>query len=253
MTDTNTTNTSLAGKMFLYESPELLTTETHGSMGFTPSTRPFEFARGARVVPLTMIEFGSAIRSYPIIFSNLETPTPLAVVSLLDDDNMFVNEEGHWDPMSYVPTYLRCHPFTLAKEAGGQLAIVVDRDAASVTEEPVYPFFTNDEPSEQTRSLMRLCSEYEIERQRTAEFCKKLVDLELLAVMQATHKPEGTEETLADYVAIDAAKLDGLPAETIYELHKAGFLSASYLHLYSLENWRHLMARRVSMGKADQV
>lgn len=247
MTDTSNTDTSLSGKMFLYETPELLTTDAHGTMGLTPASNPFEFAMGVRVIPLTMVEFGSAMRSYPIIFTNLEAPTPLAVVGLLDDVNLFVNEKGHWDPLSYIPTYLRCHPFTLAKEASGQLAIVVDRSAASVSEEPVYPFFTNGEPSEHTQALMQLCSDFEGERQRTVEFCKKLVDLGLLAVMQAMHKPEGADEeqSLADYVAIDAAKLDALPADAIYELHKAGFLSASYLHLYSLENWRHLMARRV--------
>ncbi len=99
---------------------------------------------------------------------------------------------------------------------------------------------------------MQLCSDYERERARTVEYCQKLVELDLLAAMQSMHKPEGeTEErSLADYVAIDAAKLDALPADAIYELHKAGFLSASYLHLYSLENWRHLMARRVSQGNA---
>ena len=81
-------------------------------------------------------------------------------MGLLEDVNLFVNDEGHWDPLSYVPTYLRCHPFTLAKEAGGQLAIVVDRDAASVSEEPEFPFFTNGEPSEHTQALMQLCAEY---------------------------------------------------------------------------------------------
>jgi hypothetical protein len=98
--------------------------------------------------------------------------------------------------------------------------------------------------------MMQLCTDFERERQRTVAYCQKLVELGLLATMRAAHQPEGETEqqALADYVAIDAAKLDELPAEEIYELHKSGFLSASYLHLYSLENWRHLMARRVSRG-----
>jgi len=254
MTDNSkpSTSSSLSGKMFLYDKPELLTSDAHGTMGFTPATNPFEFARGVRAIPLTMVEFGSAMRTYPIVFSNLETPMPFAVVGLLDDVNLFVNEQGHWDPFTYIPTYLRCHPFTLAKEASGQLAIVLDRSAASVSEEPEYPFFVNDAPSEHTQTLMQLCADYERERARTVEYCQRLVELDLLAVMQSMHKPEGETEkqSLADYVAIDSAKLDALPVDAIYELHKAGFLSASYLHLYSLENWRHLMARRVSQDNA---
>jgi len=241
---------SLAGKMFLYEKPELLMPETHGTMGFKPAQRPFEFVKGVRAIPLTMIEFGTALRSYPIIFTSLENPMPLAIVGLLDDVNLFVDDDGQWDPLCYVPTYLRCYPFTFAKEAGGQLAVVVDRAAPSVSEEPEYPFFVDGEVSEHTNALMQLCAEYERERQRTVNYCKKLADLGLFATMRAAHQPEGETEqqALADYVAIDAAKLDALPAEEIYELHKSGFLSASYLHLYSLENWRHLMARRVARG-----
>ena len=37
--------------------------------------------------------------------------------------------------------------------------------------------------------------------------------------------------------------MTNLPADTVYELHKNGFLSAIYMQLYSLENWRHLVAR----------
>jgi hypothetical protein len=238
--------------MFLYEQPELLSLEKHGTMGFTPAERPFDFVRHARAVPLTMIEFGSAQRTYPIIFSELENPVPLAIVGVRDDVNLFVKEDGHWEEFAYLPTYLRCHPFTFAREAGGQLAVVVDRSAASVSENPEYPFFTGNEPSEHTNALMQLCTQYERERQRTAEYCKKLVELDLLATMRATHGSHGgTEETpLADYVAIDAQKLDDLPADTIYEMHRSGFLSACYLHLYSLDNWRHLMARRVAREAA---
>jgi hypothetical protein len=254
MTESNTSNekVSISGKMFLYEQPELLSTEVHGTMGFTPAQRPFDFARHVRAVPLTMIEFGSAQRNYPIIFSNLDNPIPLAMVGLLEDVNLFVRDDGHWEEYAYVPTYLRCHPFTFAKDPGGQMALVVDRSAASVSETPEYPFFDGEQPSQHTSALIELCQQYEIQRQRTAEFCKKLVELDLLATMRASHTPPGGagEEPLVDYVAIDAQKLDQLPAATIYELHQAGFLSAAYLHLYSLENWRNLVARRAARGAA---
>ena len=249
MTDKGSLNqaTSLSGKMFLYEKPELLNAEAHGSMGFTPSERPFDFVRNERVVPLTMIEIGSAQRHYPVIFSNRENPVPLAVVGVLEDANLFVGENGHWDEMCYVPTYLRCYPFTFAVEKGGQMAVVVDRNAPTVSESPQYPFFVDGEISEHTDALMQLCAQYEGERKRTQEFCNKLVEHDLLVSLRAMYTPEGSEEqqSMADYVGIDAQKLQDLPMDVIHEMHQVGFLSASYLHLYSLENWRHLMARRV--------
>ena len=238
----------ISGQMFLYEKPELLNKEIHGTMGFTPAARPFDFVRDVRAVPLTMVEFGSAQRNFPIIFSNMENPVPLAIFGLDDDENLFVGENGKWDEMSYVPMYLRCHPFAFASQEQGRMAVVVDTAAASVTDNPKYPFFVDGEISEHTDVLMRACADLETERNRTQEFCDKVRELELLTPLRATHTPAGVTEpqALANYVGIDVEKLNALPADVIYTLHTTGFLSAMYLHLYSLENWRHLMARKVS-------
>lgn len=251
-TSEETPTSALSGKMFLYENPELLTPEAHGSMGFKPANRPFDFVKGVRAIPLAMIEFGSAQRHCPIIFSNLDNPVALAIVGVIDDVNLFVDDAGNWDPMCYLPTYLRCHPFTFASESGGRLAVVVDRDAASVSEKPEYPFFVDGKISEHADALMRLCAQYESERKRTITFTDKLRELELLTPLRAEFTPDGATEaqSLADYVGINTEKLDQLPADVIYDLHNNGFLAAIYLQLYSLENWRHLMARRVKRGNA---
>lgn len=245
------TSGKVSGQMFLYKEPELLTPETHASMGFTPAERPFDFVRDERVIPLTMTEFSSAQRNYPIIFANLENPLPLAVTGALDEGNLFVDQDGNWDPMCYVPTYLRCYPFAFATEGGGKVAVVVDRAAPSVTENPQFPFFEGDKVSEHTEALMRLCAQYDAERRRTVDYCQTLKELGLLATLRATWTREGNSEPepLAEYVGIDAEKLDALEKDDVYELHKKGYLSAIYLQLYSLENWRHLMARREQRNK----
>lgn len=246
------TSGKVSGNMFLYRDPELLTPETHGSMGFTPAARPFDFVKAERAIPLTMTEFNSAQRSYPIIFSNIENPLPLAVVGLLDDSNLYVDEQGNWDPMCYVPTYLRCYPFAFATEGGGRIAVVVDRSADSVSENPQYPFFVGDKISEHADALMRLCAQYDMERRRTVDFCSKLRDLELLTPLRATYTPDGSTEPepLAEYVGIDIERLNALDKDEVFELHRTGYLSAIYLQHYSLENWRHLMARRESQSRA---
>lgn len=249
---TDTETNDIQGQMFLYEKPELLTPEAHGQLGLTPQDNRFENTRDARAIPLTVVEFGSAQRHYPIVFSSLEKPVPLAALGVLDTANLFVDDSGRWDSMAYVPAYLQCYPFTLAQDASGRMAVVVDTAASSVTENPTYPFFVDGKISEQADKLMRLVTQYEGERTRTQEFCAKLVELELLTSLRAAHTPEGAEEQqlLAEYISIDAQKVTNLPAETVYELHKSGFLSAIYMQLYSLENWRHLVARRELGQKA---
>ncbi len=250
--ETLSTSGKVSGKMFLYKEPELLTPENHGSMGFTPAKRPFDFVRNERVVPLTMTEFSSALRHYPIIFSNIESPLPLAVMGLIEEVNLFVDADGNWDPMAYVPMYLKCYPFTFAHEGGGRVAVVVDRAADSVSENPEFPFFVGEQVSEHTNALMRLCTQYDAERRRTSDYCAKLKELDLLTPLRAAYTPEGKteQEPLAEYIGIDVEKFDKLSMDQVWELHEAGFLAATYLQIYSLENWRHLMARRESQRQA---
>ncbi len=214
-------------------------------MGFTPSKRPYDFVRNERVIPLTMTEFSSAQRHYPIIFSNIDNAMPLAVTGLLDETNLFVDANGQWDPMTYVPMYLKCYPFTFAHEGGGRVAVVVDRAAETVTENPEYPFFVGENVSEHTDQLMRLCAQYDSERRRTVDYTTKLKEMGLLAPLRAAYTPEGKteQEPLAEYIGIDTEKFNELSKDQVWELHETGFLATTYLQIYSLENWQLLMAR----------
>lgn len=232
----------VSGNMFLYKEPELLAPETHGSMGFTPSKRPYDFAKDERAIPLTMVEFSGALHNYPIIFSNIENPLPLAIVGI-EETNLFVGSDGNWAANSYVPTYLRCYPFAIAMGSDGQAAVVVDKQADSVSEDPMYPFFEGENVSEHAEALMRLCAQYDTERRKTVEFCARLRDLGLLTPLRATYTPPGKTEPapLAEYIGIDTDRLNDLSKDEVYDLHNSGFLAAIYLQLYSLENWNRLM------------
>lgn len=243
----NGASDTVGGSKFLYEQPELLSIEDHGALGFTPQDNPFEYVKTIRAVPLTMVEIGSAQRHYPVIFSRMEDPVPLAILGLSEDVNLFVDDNGEWESMCYLPSYLRCYPFTFTKAQDGSLAVVVDRAAASVTENPQYPFFVDGEISEHTKSLMEFCAQYERERKRTKDFCDKLLELELLAPQRTTYTPDGSTEpqTLADYVGIDIKKLNSLESDVIWDLHSNGHLAPSYLQLYSVENWRYLKTRQL--------
>lgn len=245
MSNSSSSQPTPPANLFLYEKPELLTVAEHGDLGVTPSETPYAFAASVRAVPVTLPEIWAAHKDYPIVFTNLETPFPVAVVGVLEDRNLFMRD-GHWEAGRYVPAYLRCHPFAFAAEKDGRVAVAIDRAAATVSENPKYPFFVDGKLAKETEDLMRFCAQYEAERARTVEFCEHLKALGLLAAQRATHKPDGSdaEETLASYVSIDAEKLAALGDDAIIELHKAGRLPAAYLQVHSLENWQSLLERR---------
>lgn len=242
-------------KMFLYEKPQILTREDHGSLGITPAEKPYEFASKAGTIPLVASEITSAQKHYPVIFANAEEPQIFAVVSVIKDRNMFVDERGHWAPYSYVPAYLRRYPYALARGDNDQFALVIDSAAAAVTKEAQFPFFNGDELSEDTNKMVNFCQQMEAERQRTKDFVTRLKELDLLAVQEVkAGNPESDsadKAALASYYAVNTEKLNDLSGETIKELHQAGYLSFIFAHLFSLENWGKLLERRQRMMAAS--
>ena len=123
---------------------------------------------------------------------------------------------------------------------------IFQREYLDVNRLGTVPFFVDGEPSEQTQKMMDFCTNYELERKRTVEFCKRLKELELLSGQEITYTPEGEEEPspLVRYVSVNAEKLNDLATDAVVELHKSGRLASIYLQLYSLDNWQNLLARR---------
>lgn len=234
------------GKMFLYEQPELLTKVDHDGLGLTDPPRPFEFVRSMRALPLVSVEFGSAQRDYPIIFTDTDVPTPVAIVGVVEDLNLFVDDAGNWDRQCYVPAYVRCYPVAFAAGPNDQLAVVIDRAAPSVTREPEIPFFDGEKMSAKMQERVDFCARYDAERKKTTGLCNRLKELGLFSGQQITQRPQdgGEGRTLGTYLAIDRDKLAALDSETVREFHRDGTLSAIYAHLFSLENWNRLLERR---------
>lgn len=239
--------------IFLYQKPELLTREDHGALGFVTPANPFEFARQITTVPVVAAEISSAQKNYPVVFSDPENAVPLAVVSVIKEQNMFVDASGNWEPMTYIPSYLRRHPFAFASGKNDQFAVVIDRSSNSISENPEQPFFENDKLSDRTQAMVDFCGQYEAERRRTQEFSAKLKELDLLTLQEVVPNQQGEKQQLATYYAVDTGKLSGLKPEVLAELHSSGFLGFIFAHLFSLENWKKLLDRRIIMLEADQA
>jgi hypothetical protein len=240
------------GTMLFYEQPELLNHEVHGSLGLRRPERPFDFARRVRVLPLTLGEITSAQKHYPVIFSDLDNPVPLAVLGRDEDDNLFVDENGEWERGAYIPAYVRCYPFALAAKSDDEFAVVIDRLADSVTDEPEQPFFDGDQITPQTQSMLDFCARYDAEVKLTADFGLRLRELGLLVGQQVTRTAPGSDaEPFASYLAVDSDKLNELGDRELRELFSNGYLGGAYAHLFSLENWQRIIERHVRRSGAS--
>lgn len=229
---------------YLWKQPELLTPEQHGKLGITPMGSRFPFASASRSIPLTMVEFRSAQHDYPIVFSDTKNPVPLAAVGLAEGRNLFTDEEGQWEKNAYVPAYIRAHPFALAQVGEDRYAVVIDRAAPAISEQPETPFFVDGEMSEPVRKAVDFSQGYDAETERTRQFCARLSELELLTLQRM--RRQGSEEDLVRYFAVDTEKLSALPEETVAALFKEGYLAAIFAHLFSLDQWHQLLRRQTA-------
>lgn len=240
----------LSGNMFLFERPELLTKEQHGGLGVSRLDRPFEFCAKVRAIPLTVSEIPMAMKNYPVVFVSEQDPLPIAIVGLVDDVNLFVDEKGMWEPTTYIPGYIRRYPFAVASETDGdRLAIVIDGAHPGIKEGGDITFFdSNGESSDATKQAIELCKQYEQDRLLTVELMKKLTPLGLIKGQSAQYTPQGSTEqkVFAQYFGVDENALKELSDADFLELRKTGLLPLIYSQLMSLGNWRALMQRRLT-------
>lgn len=237
----------ITGKLFLFEQPEILNKEQHGALGITPLKSPFSFCAKVRAAPVTVNEIAVASRSYPIIFTSQTNLVPLAVLGVIDDVNLFVNDNGEWDTEFYAPGYLRRYPFAFASESNGaRFALVLDRAYSGISEASEQPFFENGQASLAVQNVIEFCKSYETDRLRTEQMMKKLGEYDLIAgqAAQVAASEGATPVTFAQYFGIDVAKFEALSDEKFLELRKSGLLSVIYAQIFSNANWRSLFARR---------
>jgi len=245
---------ALTGAMYLYAKPTLLTHEEHGQLGLTSTAGRFGFAASARVIPLTIGEFGAAQRDYPVVFSEEETPVPLAVVGTHEDRNLFVGADGRWAAGRYVPSYLRRYPLALAKQ-DDRYAVVFDANSDLVSEEPDLPFFEGESLSAGVQPMVDFCRQVEEDRQRTARFVQRLQELDLLSRQGSSYTMPGASEPtpIASYLAIDTAKLGRLDDAAVVSLYREGYLAAAMAHTFSLANWQRLIERYQAVQAGQDV
>jgi hypothetical protein len=248
MSQTAAPSMQISGTMFLYERPELLNQQNHGELGVRAAARPFNFCSKVRAIPLTVSEIAEASRHFPVVFGSQEDMQPLAIVGLLDDVNLFVDEDGNWDPYAYVPGYVRRYPFGLAAESGGdRFALVIDAGFEGVDRAASRKLFSDGQLSDLSKQALEFTKTYETDRRLTEQVFKSVKELDLITGQTAQYTPSGAQapQPFAQYWGVDEKKLIGLSDEEFLKVRKLNVLPVLYAHLLSLGNWRNLILRRM--------
>ncbi|MEL6724461.1 MAG: SapC family protein [Pseudomonadota bacterium] len=261
MENTPTTQQAeLTGNVLFYKNPQPLNPEQHAGLGVKNIDEPFGFLRTAHAVPVTVTEFGMAAAAYPIIFVG-DDFTPVAVMGVRQGENLFVREDGQTEPDFYVPAFVRRYPFVFANDPqGDRLLLCIDRDAPMVTNQPDVPLFENGEPSAFTQNAIEFCKEFERQRRSTTEFATLVKGMGLFEQKSvafqprdALGNPQGEQQKIADYWAIDENKLNELSDDQFKELRANGALGAIYAHMISLLNWQRVIQRAIRNQQGENA
>ena len=257
MSDTQAPESPISGNVLFYSQPEPLNMERHGKLGVNQAEKPYAFVGATNAVPLTVTEFSPAALSFPVVFLG-DPKSPVAIMGLRQDQNLFVDEAGQYLSSAYLPAFVRRYPFVFANdEDNKRMVLCIDRSAPFLAEGGQVPLFDGDKPSAFTEQAMQFCNDFELERQRTTRFVEMLEELDLFEVKEATFTPRnadgspGPVQKLAQYHAVSEDKLKALPAEKLVELRDNGALGQIYAHLVSLLGWDRLVA--MTLDRAGPV
>src|SRR5437868_1688945 len=210
-------------------------------------------------IPLTIDEFISAQRHYPIVFSAGENPVPLALMGLNDGVNVFINDEGLPINPVYIPAYVRRYPYLLARldQNAEELSLCYDPTSDMIGENvDGDALFDGDKPSDTLNGILKFCEDFEIAAQRTSAFIKELQDLDLLIDGEVTIQPDGAPQPFLyrGFRMVDEEKFRDLNGDALRKINQNGILPLVNAHLFSLPLIREVFGRQMEMGKVpDQA
>ena len=208
-------------------------------------------------LPLTIDEFLTAQRHYPIVFSTGDNPVPLALMGLNDGVNVFIDDEGLPINPVYIPAYVRRYPYLLARldPNAEELSLCYDPTSDLIGDNVEGDaLFDGDKPSDVLNGILKFCEDFEIAAQRTTAFIKELSDLDLLIDGEVTIQPNDTPQPFLyrGFRMVDEEKFRDLNGDVLRRISQNGILPLITAHLFSLPLIREIFGRQMQQGKVPE-
>ncbi len=225
-----------------YTKPVPLDAKAHANIALKKNFG-LDFTKNVNAVPVNLIELPQVCHYYPIAFSPDGTGTPVAIMGLRDNENLFYNDNGEWADDAYIPAYIRRYPFIFSEMPGNdQLSLCIDMNDNVVEKGGEQAFFDADgKPSTLSQNALEFCKSYHAAAGQTIEFGKALAESGILVDRQAEIGiAEGKRINFSGFRIVDEKKLAELDDKTFIEWRKKGWLPFIYAHLFSGSQWQRL-------------
>ncbi len=238
-----------------YKNPVPLDASQHKNLSLKKGFG-LSFTRDVNAVPVNMIEMPQICHAYPVAFSPDASATPVAILGLRDNENLYLNRKNEWLADTYIPAYIRRYPFIFSETQNGeQLTLCIDSGDDVVDSKGDQKFFDAEgKPTTLAQNALEFCKSYHAAAKQTAEFSQALVKADLLAIRQAEIVvPGGRKINFSGFRVVDEQKLAKLDDKTFLEFRAKGWLPFIYAHLFSGVQWQrltHLMGDKLKKEAA---
>ena len=238
-----------------YTNPAPLDAKAHANLSLVDQFG-FDFTRGVNAVPVNLIEMPQICHFYPIAFSPDGQATPVAILGLRDNENLFLNDDGVWEGNTYIPAYIRRYPFIFSElPESDQLTLCVDMNENVVTEGAKQRFFNEEgQPTDLAQNALEFCKSYHAAAQQTLEFSAAIAKADILTEREAQLNVAGNRRiNFSGFQIIDEEKFSKLDEKTFLEWRAKGYLPYIYAHLFSGAQWQrltHMLNQRIEAEAA---
>jgi hypothetical protein len=216
-----------------YRAPTVLSALEHANLAVLKK-RNYSFSAKVNSIPVVLNEVPLLIPHYPVAFTLGDEPMLMAIVGARNDENLFVDEEGNWEPGRYIPAYVRRFPFVLMEPPDRNFRLAAELESGFFGLEGER-LFDSGRPTQYAVDIFRFCMELQQAFAPTQEFCQAVHKKGLLKSKRSTMTtPSGKSFSVSGFAGVDVEDLNHLDNRTANLWRKQGWLATLYWHVGSL-------------------
>jgi SapC len=247
-------------EVLFYERPVPLNRTAHRDLRMQ-AVDNVRFAQKVHSVPLTGTEFAPASRDFPILFAgaSIEEAGPMALLGLRQDENLFIGENGTWEPGIYIPAFVRRYPFVLAEKPAGtegdDFTVFLDETYEGFTKAGTGERLFNEDGTDAPAltNAVNFLGEFQDHVRRTQWFMGKLREHNLLEPRVVNLTKDGKGINLNGLFVVNEERLRALDEKVAHEFLREGAFGWIYAHLVSLANIDRMASRLDKREKVEDA